>query len=138
MARTDRSDSYDSVLLYDAECEMCSAAVKHVERSGETTKGIRCVPLKSREGRDALKRAGAEEVADETMILIDEDGVHDRSTAVLRVATRIGGAWRFSKWAQLVPRRVRDGIYRLVARNRHRFPIRRRATQRRLDGTGSE
>ena len=117
---------------------MCTAAVDQVRRSGGDAKGIRCVPLNSRDGRDALERAGADEADGETMILIDGDGVHDRSTAVLRVARRLGGAWRFSKWAQVVPRRLRDGMYRVVARNRHRFPMRRRDTTEDQGGVETE
>jgi predicted DCC family thiol-disulfide oxidoreductase YuxK len=44
-----------------------------------------------------------------------------RSTAALRVASYLGGWWRLATIARLVPRPLRDAVYRLIARHRHRL-----------------
>jgi predicted DCC family thiol-disulfide oxidoreductase YuxK len=44
-----------------------------------------------------------------------------RSAAALRVAGYLGGAWRLLLVARVVPRPVRDAVYDLVARHRHRL-----------------
>lgn len=44
-----------------------------------------------------------------------------RSAAALRVARYLGGSWRLALAAWLVPRPLRDAIYDLVARHRHRL-----------------
>lgn len=56
-----------------------------------------------------------------TVVLIDEKGAHVRSTAALRTARLLRWPWSWGYAAILVPRFLRDGIYRLIARHRHRF-----------------
>jgi predicted DCC family thiol-disulfide oxidoreductase YuxK len=55
----------------------------------------------------------------------DADGrtarVLTRSQAALRVARYLGGAWRLWLVFVVVPRPIRDWIYDLVARHRHRL-----------------
>ena len=40
--------------------------------------------------------------------------------AIGRVLTGLGGAWKLAALMALVPRRLRDRLYRWVARNRYR------------------
>jgi predicted DCC family thiol-disulfide oxidoreductase YuxK len=54
-----------------------------------------------------------------TAVLIDEDGAHSRSTAVLRLFLYMGTVWRWMGLAGLlVPVFVRDACYAVFARNR--------------------
>ena len=57
---------------------------------------------------------------DPTTIVLEEDGVvYERSTAALRIASRLGGAWSLVAVFGLVPRPIRDAVYDWVARNRY-------------------
>ena len=47
--------------------------------------------------------------------------MHVRSSAALRVATKLGGAWPLLAVFLVVPRPLRDLVYRWVARNRYRW-----------------
>lgn len=106
-------------LLFDAECALCTKAVAGLDAGSET---MSCVALDSDEGREVLASAGVTHVAEDSLLLVDEDGVHDRSTAVLRVAMRGANRWKRLRWLRVIPRPVRDALYRLVAQNRHRWP----------------
>src|SRR5437879_12201494 len=55
------------------------------------------------------------------MVLIDDDGVHTRSDAFIRIASRLGFPWRLARLGRLLPRPVRDWAYDGVARNRYRW-----------------
>jgi predicted DCC family thiol-disulfide oxidoreductase YuxK len=44
-----------------------------------------------------------------------------RSEAALRVAAYLGGLWRVALVGAVVPRPLRDALYDLVARHRHRL-----------------
>ncbi len=44
-----------------------------------------------------------------------------RSDAFLEMAAALGGVWKICLLGRLVPRFLRDGIYRLIVRNRHRW-----------------
>jgi len=47
--------------------------------------------------------------------------VFAHSTAALRVANYLGGSWRLLQVARFVPSPLRDAVYRLIARHRHRL-----------------
>ena len=50
-----------------------------------------------------------------------EELVLDRSEAVLRACRELGGPWKFlAAIARIIPRGLRDLVYRFVARNRYR------------------
>jgi predicted DCC family thiol-disulfide oxidoreductase YuxK len=57
----------------------------------------------------------------DSVVLIDEKGVHTRSTAVLRILSRLGAPWAVGVVFLLVPRWIRDAVYDWVARNRYRW-----------------
>lgn len=44
-----------------------------------------------------------------------------RSAAGLRVARYLGGPWQMAALAYLVPRPIRDAVYDVIARHRHRL-----------------
>ena len=56
-----------------------------------------------------------------SMVYLDERGVHEQSDASLEVYRRLGGGWRLLGLLRLVPRVVRNPVYRFVARNRYRW-----------------
>ena len=54
----------------------------------------------------------------EVMAAWVEGGLSD---AALRAVTAVGGLWRLASGLLLVPRVIRNGVYRFVARNRIRW-----------------
>ena len=57
----------------------------------------------------------------DTFALIVDGKALFRSDAALATATRLGGLWRLLAVFRLVPRAVRDAVYRLIAHNRYRW-----------------
>jgi predicted DCC family thiol-disulfide oxidoreductase YuxK len=55
------------------------------------------------------------------MVLIEGDRVWVRSDAVLRVCRHLPWPWRAASVFLIVPRALRDVVYRLIARNRYRW-----------------
>ncbi|HXD75993.1 MAG TPA: DCC1-like thiol-disulfide oxidoreductase family protein, partial [Vicinamibacterales bacterium] len=61
-------------------------------------------------------------VAPHSLVLIDDEGrASVRSTAALRIAAELTLPWRMLGLLLLVPRPVRDAVYRIVAASRHRI-----------------
>jgi predicted DCC family thiol-disulfide oxidoreductase YuxK len=60
-------------------------------------------------------------LAPNSMVLIDDEGTWLRSDAVLRIAARLGPPWSAARLFLLIPRGLRDAVYRLVAAIRHRL-----------------
>ena len=90
----------------------------------------RFAPLQSAIGQKTLAAAGLPQDYAESIVLVDRDGVHLRSTAAARVARGVGGVWWLAGTLGLLcPRNIRDGVYQLVAAHRHSW-FRRRDTCR--------
>ena len=74
---------------------------------------------------DAIRGRHAHLAGVDSMVWVEPtaagERVLTRSAAALRVASYIGGPWRALALAAIVPRPIRDAVYDLVARHRHRL-----------------
>jgi predicted DCC family thiol-disulfide oxidoreductase YuxK len=57
----------------------------------------------------------------ESVVLVEGGRVYDRSDAALRIARALGLPWSLAGLGLLLPRALRDGVYRFVARRRYRW-----------------
>jgi len=113
------------ILLYDGTCGFCAESVQFVlarDRKGT----LRFAALDSATGRAILERHPEVRGFDSVLFVEPAGGanperVFAQSTAALRVATYLGGPWRLLQLARFVPSPVRDAVYRLIARHRHRL-----------------
>ena len=113
------------VLLYDGTCGFCAESVQLVLRN-DRTGALRFAALDSAYGRDVMARHP--EIRNIDSVLYVAPGTDDtpervfsHSTAALRVADYLGGWWRLFSLTRVIPRPIRDAVYRLVARHRHRL-----------------
>ena len=96
--------------------ELCNRFVDFV-LARDVARRFRFAPL---QGSTATARFGPAGEVDPTTILFEEhDAVYERSTAALRIISRLGGIWRVASVLSLIPRPIRDGVYDWVARNRY-------------------
>jgi predicted DCC family thiol-disulfide oxidoreductase YuxK len=111
------------VLLYDGACGLCSHTVQLVlrhDRGGH----LRFAPLDGAFASSLRGRHPSLAAADSVVWVEPSEGPQPerlltRSDAALRVAAYLGGIWRLATVARVVPRRLRDAAYDLVARHRH-------------------
>ena len=108
------------VLLFDGVCTLCDASVQFIiDHDSESQ--FRFASLQSDVGKRLAAEYGVDAEALDTLVLIDDGCAFVRSEAVLRVASRLGRPWSWSGAFRVVPRPLRDGAYRVVARNRVRL-----------------
>lgn len=111
--------SADPIVFFDGDCGLCNRSVDWIIRHDR--KAIfRFAPL---QGDTALEQLGVDAGADlKTIVLLDENGQHRRSVAVVAILRRLGGFWRFcGALLWIVPRPIRDWGYNVIARNRYRW-----------------
>lgn len=108
------------VLLFDGVCNLCNATVLFVI-DRDPVGYFRFAPLQSEFARQLLEQHGCGGGDLSSMVLLEEGRCYTRSTAVLRVAWRLGGAWPLLYAFVLVPRPLRDAVYGWIARNRYRW-----------------
>ena len=109
-----------SIIIFDGECNLCNGVVGWLLRN--TNLDIfDFVPFQSTYGQELLSDYGFKTEVLETVVLLDNDGVHTLSDGFLRIIAKIP-EWRpLAIVLTLVPRFLRDGVYKLAARNRVRW-----------------
>jgi predicted DCC family thiol-disulfide oxidoreductase YuxK len=106
------------LLFYDGQCGLCQRSVRFVLARDHRAR-FRFAPLGG--ATFAQRVTGAGPLPD-SMAILTGDRLLLRSDAVLHILRRLGGAWAvLAAVAAAVPRTWRDGLYDLIARNRHRW-----------------
>jgi len=109
-----------AIVLFDGHCNLCAWSVRFViER--DPARRFRFAALHSPAGRELLAEHGLLEDAPDSIVLIEDGRVYTRSSAALRIARHLRGAWRLLGVFRIVPRVLRDPLYRVVARFRYRW-----------------
>jgi predicted DCC family thiol-disulfide oxidoreductase YuxK len=108
------------ILLFDGVCNLCNASVQWVLTHDR--KGIfHFAALQSDTGKAILQKWGRPTEDFDSVVLIDGDRLLLHSDVPLEIVRRIGGGWRLLYVFKIIPRPIRDVIYRWVARNRYRW-----------------
>lgn len=108
-------------MLFDGDCAFCRGLVRFAQQRDQFRR-LEFWPLQSPEARALLTRRG-ESPDDLTALRVVEGSHVDRgSDAVLRLGRRLAPPWAwFSAMLVIVPRTLRDRVYRFVARQRNRW-----------------
>ncbi|WP_279482540.1 thiol-disulfide oxidoreductase DCC family protein [Aureimonas sp. SK2] len=108
------------IILFDAECVLCSANARFVldhDRTGH----FRLASMQGEVGQALYRQHGMDPNDPSTMIIVEGERLRRDSDAVLSIYEAIGFPWRLMTLFRLVPRPLRDTVYRWVARNRYRL-----------------
>lgn len=108
------------IIVFDAMCVLCSANAQFVLRN-DRDRHFRLASMQGEVGSALYRRFGIDPANPETMIVVDGDRVLKDSDGVLAIWSRLDWPWRAFAIFRLVPRWLRDPVYRLVARNRYRL-----------------
>lgn len=109
------------IMVFDTDCVLCSGTVAFILRH-ERDAQLRFVGAWSDEGaRLAAEHGFTRSDLDETFLVIDGGRALTRSDAGLAVAAHLRPPWRWLSGLRLLPRPIRDGLYRFVARRRYRW-----------------
>ena len=110
-----------AIVLFDGVCNVCNDSVKFI-LARDPAGYFRFASLQSEVAKRLLSPFGLAEMPLHTMALIEGGRIYLKSSAVLRVARRLGAGWPlFSFGLRLVPRPVRDAVYSFLVRHRYRW-----------------
>jgi len=77
--------------------------------------------MQSETGLELLKEHGLSDGDFDTFAYIQHGTPYIKSTAALRVARELGGAWKLLYGLIIIPEKVRDYLYSVVATNRYKW-----------------
>jgi len=118
-------DSAADIILFDGVCNLCNGFVQFVIRQDPAGR-FRFAALQSPAAQALLAAQGLAPTAlpapdPDSVLLLSGGRLYSHSTAVLRVAHGLGGAWRLAAVGWVLPRPWRDALYRFVARHRYQW-----------------
>ncbi len=112
------------IVLYDGVCGLCNRLTQFLLKR-DVHDRLRFASLQSDFAGRVLRRHGLDSRDLDTVCVIQDyetsnERVLTRSNAILAVVAQLGGFWRIAGMGKILPRPIRDGLYKLVARNRYR------------------
>jgi predicted DCC family thiol-disulfide oxidoreductase YuxK len=108
------------IVVFDALCPLCSANARFILRHDRACR-FRLASLQSAAGEGLYRRFGLDPADPDTMIVAEGERLYRDSEAVLAIARGLGAPWSAALLIRAVPRPIRDGAYRWIARNRYRL-----------------
>lgn len=108
------------IIIFDGYCNLCNGVVDFLIKRDRKRRFV-YVANQSEAGQALLSSLGENPKEVETFFLYKNGILYKRSTAALHVAQSLGFPWNIGLVGWLLPRFVRDAIYKLVARNRYRW-----------------
>ena len=106
------------IAVMDAECALCSFGARMIHRLDKSGT-IRICPVQSPLGQSLLKQNGITATNPESWLFIAQGRVWTDFDAMAELGLRCGGWGRVLGLLRLIPKPLRDWLYRRVARNRY-------------------
>jgi len=115
--------SQSSLILFDGVCNLCCGWIRFLIRRDKKAV-FTFVPLQTDMGKRLLETVDlkAENLTTSninTIVYIKNNQAFIESEAVLEILTNLGGIWRIFGVLRLIPRSLRDKIYRYIASKRY-------------------
>lgn len=115
-----QAPSTGPIILFDAECVLCSANARFVlERDRHAV--FLLASMQGEVGQALYRLHGMDPADPATLLVVEGERMRRDSDAVLGIYERLGLPWSLVRVFRLVPARLRDPVYRLVARNRYKL-----------------
>lgn len=109
-----------SVVLIDGVCHLCQGLVRFIIPRDPKGRFL-FASLQSEVAAKLLNGAGLESGQLSTVVLLEDGVYYTESAAVLRIARKLRFPWPAAYLFILVPRSLRNALYKFVARNRYRW-----------------
>lgn len=107
-----------NIILFDGFCNLCSRLVRFIIKHDKKAK-FSFISLQSVRGQSLLKNFGLPLNDFDSVVYIRSDRYFLKSSAILNILKELGGIWKFFFIFIIIPRFMRDFIYKIIARTRY-------------------
>ena len=108
------------IIFFDGVCNLCNSSVNFVIRHDKRNI-FHFASLQWDVARDLLAENYPDEYDFQTILYYEDGEIFEKSTAVLRIARKLGYPWKAAYGFIIVPKFIRDAIYMLISRNRYKW-----------------
>ena len=113
-------DKNETVIIFDGVCNLCNSFIHYViKRDADAV--FRFAPLQSDAAQHLLADHYGKPFEADTIVLIKNGVSYDQSDAVLEILKELPRLRFFRGVLGVLPKPVRDFLYRVIARNRYRL-----------------
>ena len=108
------------IIVFDAMCVLCSANAQFV-LNNDSRGHFLLASMQGDVGSAIYRKFGIDPSQPDTMVVVTGERVRRNSDAILSIYEGLGWPWRMLSIFRVIPRFLRDPIYRFIARNRYRI-----------------
>lgn len=108
-----------SVLIFDDYCVICNGFVNFLIKRDRKDR-FRFTSTGSPYGKKIMEKFQLDSDQIDSVILLQNNQVHVFSTATLKALASLGGIWKGASILRLIPRFLRDPVYRFFAARRYK------------------
>lgn len=119
MALNNTGNGY-SIILFDGVCNLCNGFVQFLIVR-DPKRRYRYASLQSETGKALMESVGLSLEKMDTVVLIEGGKAYTLSDVPLRVARHMSGLWPLFAVFYILPKALRDAVYKWIARNRYKW-----------------
>ncbi|MDZ4846967.1 MAG: DCC1-like thiol-disulfide oxidoreductase family protein [Chitinophagales bacterium] len=110
----------ESIVLFDGVCNLCNASVQFIIKR-DKKKRFKFASLQSDFAQQLFKKQQFDSQGIDSVVLFENDKLHVRSTAALKIARKLDRMWFLFYSFVIIPAPLRDVVYDFIARNRYKW-----------------
>jgi predicted DCC family thiol-disulfide oxidoreductase YuxK len=108
------------IILFDGVCNLCNSSVHFIIKK-DKKKQFLFTSLQSDAARDILLQFQLKNSELDSILLIENGQVYQKSDAILKIVKHLNGIWKMSYGFIILPKFIRDYVYIIIAKNRYRW-----------------
>ena len=109
------------LILFDGVCNLCNSSVQYIINHDKHDIFL-FAPLQGETGQKIISYFNIDTSKTDSIILYsEENGIDYKSTAALKIATKIGFPQNLLSAFLIVPAFIRNWVYDFIARNRYKW-----------------
>lgn len=114
----------EKLVIYDGHCVICNGSVRSIA-SNDVTDSIKFTHTETALSKRLSNKFPSYVDPSASVVFIDQGSVYTMSDAVIKIAKYLRFPYNLLRFYKILPKGIRDKIYRFVANNRYRFFKRR-------------
>lgn len=113
-------DRKKGIILFDGYCNLCSWSVHFIIKR-DVKDHFRFASLQSDVSYQLLSKLKVSGDFNQSVVLVEGNSVYFESNAALQITKRLRHLWPLLYILIIIPRPIRDTIYRFIAKNRYKW-----------------
>jgi predicted DCC family thiol-disulfide oxidoreductase YuxK len=108
------------IILFDGVCNFCNSSINFII-DHDPEKHFKFTPLQSDLGQEILKKFNKNTGDFDSVILLKNNQLYQKSEAAVEIAKYLSGAWKYLSFFGILPTFFLNFFYDIVAKNRYKI-----------------